>query len=129
MSNTNQSATTKLENFQLKAKDYYPQSMSFGERFLGPKGNVGFIMYVDNAKAYSIINHLISIGKKIEYAELGLDGDFEMNSTTVFDGNKFVPYNGFECSQWAEPILIVYYSDNSNEAYSCWYKKGNHEII
>ena len=39
-------------------ENYIPGSQSFAEGFLGPKGNVGFIMLVDEKKAKKIIEEL-----------------------------------------------------------------------
>ena len=103
------------------AKNYVPGSMSFSGGFLGPRGNVGFEMRIDEKKAKDIVKELIAEGKKIHMAELGLDGDFQINSTIIYDG-KFHKYDAHPQSIWAKPILIVHFSDHQNEAYECWKK-------
>lgn len=104
-------------------KNYTPGTMSFASGFLGPRGDVGFFMNVDNEKAKQIVKELLNKGKKIESAKLGLDGDFSENSTTIYDGNQFHDYDAYEGSQWATPILIVNYKDGSNESFECWYRE------
>lgn len=103
-------------------KNYTPGTMSFAEGFLGPIGDVGFFMNVDNEKALKIISNLLKSGRKIKSAELGLDGDFSENSTTIYDGSEFHDYDAYEGSQWATPILIVNYEDGSSESFECWYR-------
>ena len=44
-------------------KNYTPGTMSFADGFLGPKGDVGFFMCVDNEKARKIVSDLL---KKME---------------------------------------------------------------
>ena len=105
-------------------KNYTPGTISFAEGFLGPKGNVGFFMNVDNEKAKQIVSELLKNGKKIKSADLGLDGDFSINSTVIYHGEKFYDYNAYEGSQWATPILIVNYEDGSNEMFECWFREN-----
>lgn len=110
-------------------KNYTPGTMSFSDGFLGPKGDVGFFMSVDNEKAKNIVSDLLKNGKKIESAVLGLDGDFSENSTTIYDGKQFHDYDAYEGSQWATPILIVNYKDGSNESFECWYREIQSEAL
>ena len=105
-------------------KNYTPGRMSFVDGFLGPKGDVGFFMCVDNEKAKKIVSDLLKKGKKIISAELGLDGDFTENSTTIYDGENFYDYDAYEGSKWATPILIVNYSGGSNEMFECWFRES-----
>ncbi|AGC39496.1 hypothetical protein JSO53_04110 [Riemerella anatipestifer] len=56
-------------------------------------------------------------------AKLGLDGDFRENNTVIFDGKTFFSYEGYRISDWAKPILMVYYEDGTNECYECWYRE------
>ncbi len=107
---------------EVKAKNYVPGSISFSDGF-GLNRKLGdFVKYVDGEKARYIIKKLLSEDKEIDSAELGLDGDFNCNSTTIYYDGDFFEYDAYEGSQWAEPILIVNYCDGSNEAYSCWYR-------
>ena len=106
---------------EIKAKNYTPESMSFAAGFFCTRTG-DFAMFVDNEKSHKIIKQLLSQGKQIESAELGLDGDFNCNSTTVFSEGDFFNYDAHEGSLWAEPILVVNYLDGSNEVYSCWYR-------
>ena len=104
-------------------KNYTPGTMSFSAGFLGPRGDVGFFMNVDNEKAKKIVKELLNKGRKIKEAELGLDGDFSCNSTIIYNGENFFDYDAFEGSLWATPILIVEYEDGSNESFDCWYRQ------
>lgn len=106
-----------------KYKNYTPGSMSWEDGFCGPRGNVGFTMLADYEKAKLIVDELIKSGKAIERAEMGLDGDWGENSQTIFDGANYFQYEMYDHSIWAEPILIVFYPDGSNEVYSIWNKK------
>jgi hypothetical protein len=106
-----------------KAKNYIPDSIGFAEGFLGPKGDVGFFMVADWEKAKSIIEALVESGKNIDDCEMGLDGDWNENSMTVYENGEYTPYSCYECSQWAEPILIVNYSDAPSETYSVWFRE------
>ena len=105
-------------------KNYTPGTMSFADGFLGPKGDVGFFMSVDNETAKKIVSNLLKNGKKIKNAQLGLDGDFSVNSTTIYDGEKFYDYNAWKGSIWATPILLVNYKDGSNESFECWFREN-----
>jgi len=104
-------------------KNYVPGSMSFAEGFLGPKGNVGFIMKMDRTKAKSIIEQLIKDKRKIVDAKIGLDGDWTENSDVFFDGKKFCDTEWvYSESQWAKSILIVTFEDSPSETYEVWKK-------
>lgn len=81
-------------------------------------------MNVDNEKAKQIVSELLKNKKEIKSADLGLDGDFSENSTTIYDGKKFYDYDAYEGSQWAMPILIVKYEDGSNEMFECWFRES-----
>lgn len=109
-----------MENLEVKAKNYKPASISFADGFLGPKGDVGFQMVADYAKAKAIIEKLLAEGRNIEEAEMGLDGDWQCNSMTVWENGQFFDYGCYGSSQWAEPILIVNYKDAPSETYSVW---------
>jgi len=105
-------------------KNYVPGLMSFAEGFLGPKGdNVGYFMLVDESKARKIIKGLLKEGRNIDFAELGLDGDWRVNSTAIYQDGKFYKYDSYGGSGWATPTLIVYFKDAPNEAYPCWKKE------
>lgn len=107
---------------ELKAKNYSPGSMSFSEGFLGPKGDVGFQMIADWDKAKVTIEKLLSEGREIEPVEMGLDGDWGVNSMTVYENGEFTKYDRWGNSQWAEPIILVNYKNQPSEAYSVWIK-------
>lgn len=109
--------------YEIKAKNYIPQSISFAEGFLGPKGNVGFLMVADYKKAEQIVNDILSDGAEIDNVVMGLDGDFECNSSTIYKDGKFHNYEAHESSQWAEPIIIINFRDRPSEAYSCYSKE------
>jgi len=111
-----------MENLEVKSRNYTPGSMSWAAGFGGPRGNVGYMMNADFGKAKSIIKKLISDGRSIESADMGLDGDWAENSMTVWNGGKFFEYNRHGGSCWAEPILIVNYADGNSETYSVWTK-------
>ncbi len=107
-----------------KAIDYIPESMSFFEGFLGPKGDVGFFMVADWEKAKKIINQLLAQGRNIQSVRMGLDGDWLENSTVVWSDGIFYEYDCYDLSQWAEPIIVVTYTDRPSETYSCWKKES-----
>ncbi len=110
---------------KIKAKNYVPGSMSFAAGFFGVPvtGNVGYIMVADWEKAQAIIKQLISEGRNIESVEMGLDGDWDYNSMTVWENGRFFKYDCYDSSIWAEPIIIVNYKDTPSEAYACWKRK------
>lgn len=116
--------TTQIE------KNYMPRSMSFSEGFLGPRGDVGFFMVADQKKAHTIIKSLIETGRDVTHADMGLDGDWAYNSCTVYDKeNGYQDYDAYGSSQWAEPILIVYFYDSPSEKYSVWSREEKTEPI
>jgi hypothetical protein len=106
-----------------KYKNYTSGSMSFASGFLGPRGDVGFMMNADWEKAQKIINNILKKRSDVEYVEMGLDGDWNENSMTVWENGEFTKYDCYDASQWAEPLLIVNYKDGSNEAYDCWFRQ------
>ena len=114
-----------MENLKAKATNYVPESISFSEGYLYGliKPDLGYIMMADWDKAKAIIEKLISDGRNIERVEMGLDGDWGENSMTVWEDGKFMKYDCFEGSKWAEPIIIVYYKDAPSEVYSVWRKE------
>ena len=121
-----------MENLKAKATNYVPESISFSDVYLWglikqvSKLNIphlGYIMMADWDKAKAIIEKLISDGRNIERVEMGLDGDWGENSMTVWEDGKFVKYDCFNGSKWAEPIIIVYYKDAPSEVYSVWRKE------
>ena len=112
-------------NLKAKSKNYSPESMSFSAGFLGfqSKPDNKVFMYVDEEKAVKIINSLLEKSIEIESAELGLDGDFNENSTTIYENGEFYSYDCYHGSRWAEPVLIVNYKNGKNECFSCWFQK------
>jgi len=101
-------------------QNYIPGSISFAEGFNGPKHDIGFFMNFSQAKAEEIVKNLLSEGRKITEAVGGLDGDWNENHSTIYDGEKFRKYSAFSGSQWATPILIVYFSDGPSETFEVW---------
>lgn len=98
---------------------------NFAEGFAGPKGDVGFTMVVDEKKAKRIIvETLKKESKKIKRAELGLEGDFSVNSTVIYDG-EFHEYDVYNHSNWATPILIITFVDGTNRKYESWKRQSN----
>jgi len=107
-----------------KETNYYPSSMSFAEGFLGPRGDVGFIMKADFIKAKEIVNELIKTGRQVSYADMGLDGDWDVNSERIFDDGSFInEYTTYDHSQWAPTILIVCFTDGPSEMFHVWKKE------
>lgn len=100
--------------------NYTPGSMSFAAGFAGPRGDVGYFMKADQEKAHQIIKDLISQGRKVEGAEMGLDGDWDKNSCEVYRDGEFLDYDAYSSSQWAEPIMIVSFEEDPTETYSVW---------
>lgn len=104
-------------------RNYKPGTMSWADGFLGAKGDVGYFMAVDEEKAKEIILAGLSQGRDITHAVLGLDGDWDCNSTIIYKDGYFFKYEGYPGSIWAIPILLIYYSDGQNERYDCWKKE------
>lgn len=93
------------------------------EGYNGPRGNVGFTMKFDKEKAKEIITKLINENKDIDYVEVGLDGDWEINRDILFTSNSFQEVDFYDNSIWATPIMIVYYNDTEDtECYEVWNK-------
>lgn len=113
-----------MEQLEVKAKNYKPGSIGFAEGFMGPKGDVGFFMVADWNKAKAIIEKLLSEGRNIESVEMGLDGDWDVNSMTVWEDGEFTEYNCYGHSQWAPSIIIVNYKDAPSETYEVWTKES-----
>ena len=106
--------------------NYFPGSESFsGGMLVGSMRSQAAAatgrpyMLADNAKGRAIVERLIQEGRSIESATLGLDDDWDCNSTTIYDG-KFHDYDAHEGSLWATPTLIVLFTDRPSEAYECW---------
>jgi len=109
----------RRENMKSLGKNYMPRSQSFADGFLGPKGDVGFVMEFDLEKAKTIDT------TDVEEIEAGLDGDFEVNSQTIFENGKWVKETYFyDHSIWATPIILVKYKNKPMEAFECWKKEG-----
>ena len=104
-------------------KNYMPRSISFAEGFFGPRGDIGFIMYADYERAKHIIDTLILQGRSVCHAEMGLDGDWHENSSVIYRDGEYHEYDAHKYSQWAEPILLVFFNDGPSEKYSVWNKK------
>ena len=115
-----------MENTKI---NYIPGSMSFAEGFLGAGGDVGFNMVADWGKAKAIITDLLTQGKNIDNVQMGLDGDWDCNSMTIWEAGVFDEYNCWHSSQWAEPIMIVNYKDKPSETYSVWYRQEKQKQI
>lgn len=95
--------------------------MGFSAGFLGPRGNAGFSMIFDEEKARKIVSLLIDKGMKVSNALVGLDGDWDMNSATLFEDGGFVEDVSFyDKSIWAKPTLIVNFEDRPSRAYEVW---------
>ena len=114
-----------MKNYEVKAKNYIPGSISFAEGYLWGLAmpDLGYLMMADWCKAKAIIKKLIADGRNIEKVEMGLDGDWQENSMTVWEDGQFTAYSCFEGSKWAEPIIIVNYKDEPSETYSVWRKE------
>jgi len=107
----------------LKAKNYIPGSISFGDITAGQfRGDKKYLMEADWDKAKTTIENLISEGRNIENVVMGLDGDWCYNSMVIWENGKFEEYNCHGASGWAEPIMIVNYKDAPSETYSVWKK-------
>jgi hypothetical protein len=101
--------------------NYVPGSISFADGFMGPPlgSDRNKQMGVDTVRARQIVKSLLKDKRSIERAELGLDGDWRENSTTIYDG-KFHKYDSWGGSCWAKPTLIVFFNDGPNEMYRCF---------
>jgi hypothetical protein len=77
-------------------------------------------MLVDYPKAKVIIETQLSRGKKITRAELGLQGDWDCNSCTVYDSKGHHEYGAYDGSMWAVPTLMLFYEDGTEESTECW---------
>lgn len=113
-----------ITNYKPKHINYNTTSISWIAGFLPPpKPRNDFFMVADYDQAKSILDYLISQNAKIINAEMGLDGDWVENNTEIFDGKDHYPYDSHPESDWAEPLMIVYFEDRPNEAYSVWKKE------
>ena len=101
-------------------QNYIPGSISFSSGFYGPRGDAGFTMKYDEQKAKSIINDLKSSGRKILSAEVGLDGDWDCNHSTIYHYGEFCKTDFHDNSIWAPPIMIVFFEDTPSECYEVW---------
>ena len=109
-------------------KNYIPESMSFAEGFLGCSWrNKDYDMRYNNAKAKKIINKLLDEGRNISHADVGLNGDWWENSDTLYSNGKFHKVDFWKNSCWAEPILMVYFTDAPSECYEVYIKKGQNK--
>jgi hypothetical protein len=104
-------------------RNYIPSSMSFAEGFMGPKGDIGYSMVIDEKKARKIVRKLLKKGKNIQRITAGLDGDWGVNSCVIWENGKFSKYDAWRDSIWAEPIMIVDFIDAPSEKYSIWKKE------
>ena len=100
--------------------DYLPSSSSFSEGFMGPKGNVGYNMVYDHEMAVSIVKKFIADGRNITCAISGLDGDWDINNDTIYEDGEFFEPDFYSHSTWAEPSLLIYFSDAPSEFYPVW---------
>jgi hypothetical protein len=106
-------------------RNYVPGSMSFVAGFMGcPVGMDKTFMLTDSEKAEKEIKSRLDSGRHIERAELGLDGDWRENSTEVYNSDRFHQYDAYGGSRWATPTLIIFYTDEPNEAIPCWKAEG-----
>ena len=108
-------------------RNYVPGSMSFAEGFMcgGKKIGQDIFMLVDGAKAKRIVKKMLKDGRHIERAELGLDGDWRENSTTIYEDGEFHEYDAYGGSLWATPSLIIHFTDELNEKHECWKPEKN----
>lgn len=104
-------------------KNYIPGSMSFASGFMGPRGDCGFWMSADFGKAKKLIQKLLKAGRKVETAQMGLDGDWRENSMTIYESGKFTEYSCYDGSIWATPIVIVNFLDGPSETYPVFTKE------
>ena len=109
-----------MEYLQVKAKNYNPGSIGFMDGLMPQFRSRGVFMAADWEKAKAIIEQLISQERNVEKVEMGLDGDWQYNSMVVWEEGEFTQYDCYEGSDWAEPIILVYYKDAPSEAYSVW---------
>lgn len=110
----------KPELFIPKAINYTPGTMGFAEGFTASRPGNGVAKYSDFGKAKNIIEKLIDDGRNIDFAEMGLDGDWKYNSMPIYKNGKFAIYCKFTESEWAKTILIVYFTDAPSETYDVW---------
>lgn len=108
--------------------NYIPSSISFTAGFFGPKSDVGFVMVADQDQAHGIIKSLIQQGRNVTDAQMGLDGDWDCNSCTVYEDGEYKDYTEWDNSMWAEPILIVNFSDGPSETYPVWTREEHKPI-
>lgn len=100
-------------------KNYIPGSVGFmPDRSLF--NHMGFMMCADWKVAKKIIKDKIKEGRDIERVEMGLDGDWAYNSMVVWEDNEFTEYNCWQSSDWAPPMVIIYYKDGRSEAFPVW---------
>jgi hypothetical protein len=96
-----------------KRINYIPGSIDF-------RTGKGVDMEVDSAKGVELVKQALSEGRRVERAELGLDGDWRENSTVIYDEAGFHEYDAYHGSLWATPTLILFFKDGPSEAFDCW---------
>jgi hypothetical protein len=78
-------------------------------------------MLVDYEKAkQEVENALKIINFNLIFAELGLMGDWDYNSTVIWRDGKHTPYEAYPGSMWAAPTLILHFADDSTREIECW---------
>jgi len=104
-------------------ENYIPGSISFADGFSGPKGDVGFTMTLDRKKAKKIVKQLVKEGLEVNSAQVGLDGDWDINSEFIYENGKFLESTDiWESSVWAKPIMIINFNDSPSRTYEVWTK-------
>jgi hypothetical protein len=104
--------------------NYMPKSISFADGFLGAEFLGGdqlkkIPMFYDEQKAKNIINDILKLNEIIK-VEVGLDGDWEINHDTLFENNEFKNVDFWSKSNWATPIMIIYFKNKPSECYEIW---------
>lgn len=103
--------------------NFTPGRMSFADGFMSfhPHGEIH--MQIDRKKARKILKELLAEGLHVKRAEIGLNGDWTENSEVIYENGKSKrkpEFSMYEHSDWATPMLIVWFSDLPNRAYECW---------
>jgi hypothetical protein len=102
---------------------YVPETMSFSEGLLGPKGNVGYFMEADYQAAVAKVTALLETHNILK-VEMGLDGDWGCNSQTIWTPTEgFQEYYTHSYSNWAPTIILVFFRGGRVKHYPVW-KRG-----
>ena len=60
---------------------------------------------------------------KPKSAVAGLKNDMEYTSGCIYQDGEIISEYTYLCSNWATPILVLYFEDGSSKQFDCWIYK------